>query len=131
MQLNNGLDAMLGRTTKEKELGVTFSAEMKVSEQCGFAASKGSQIIGLIKGTLTCKETLLIIPLCNAIICPHYIYYIHTWMSYRKKDIYKLERIQRRATKIISELRDLSYECRSITECKLYWMKFQGETSTF
>ena len=31
-------DAVLGRTTQEKDLGVTFSADMKVSEQCGFAA---------------------------------------------------------------------------------------------
>ena len=30
--------------------------------------------------------------------------------SYRKKDIYTLEQIQRRATKIIPELRYLSYE---------------------
>ena len=33
-------DAVLGRTTQEKDLGVTFSADMKVSEQCGIAASK-------------------------------------------------------------------------------------------
>ena len=37
-------DAVLGRTTQEKDLGVTFSADMKVSEQCGIAASKGNQI---------------------------------------------------------------------------------------
>ena len=34
-------DAVLGRTTQEKDLGVTFSADMKVSEQCGISASKG------------------------------------------------------------------------------------------
>ena len=28
-------DAILGRTTKENVLRVTFSADMKVSEQCG------------------------------------------------------------------------------------------------
>ena len=28
-------DAVLGRTTKEKVLGVTFNADMKVSEQLG------------------------------------------------------------------------------------------------
>ena len=33
-------DAVLGRTTQERDLGVTFSADMKVSEQCGIAASK-------------------------------------------------------------------------------------------
>ena len=42
-------DAVLGRTTQEKDLGVTFSADMKVSEQCGIAASKGNQILGLIR----------------------------------------------------------------------------------
>ena len=62
VSLNNGWDAMLGRTTKENELGVTFSPEMKVSEQCGIAASKFSQIIGLITRTLRYKETQLSIP---------------------------------------------------------------------
>ena len=45
-------DAVLGRNTKEKDLGVTFSADMKVSEQCGIVASNGNQIIGLIGRTL-------------------------------------------------------------------------------
>ena len=49
------LDAVLGRTTREKDLGVTFSADMKVSQQCGIAASKGNQILGLIKRTITYK----------------------------------------------------------------------------
>ena len=31
-------DAVLGRTTLEKDLGVPFSGDMKVSEQCGIAA---------------------------------------------------------------------------------------------
>ena len=42
-------DAVLGRTTQENYLGVTFSVDMKVSEQCGIAASKGNQIGGLIR----------------------------------------------------------------------------------
>ena len=42
-------DTVLGTTVKEKDLGVTISADMKVSEQCGIAASKGNQILGLIR----------------------------------------------------------------------------------
>ena len=45
-------DDVLGRTTQEKDLGVTFSAELKVSEQCGIAVSKGNQILGLIRRTI-------------------------------------------------------------------------------
>ena len=55
-------NAVLGRTTQEKDLCVTFSADMKVSEQCGIAASKGNQILRLIRRTINYKEKQLIYP---------------------------------------------------------------------
>ena len=110
-------DAVLGRTTQEKDLGVTFSAAMKVSEQCWIAASKRNQILGLNRITITYKEKQLIVPLYKAIVRPHLESCI-AWRPYRKKDIDKLERLQRRATKMISELRDLSYESR-LLQCGL------------
>ena len=91
---------------------------MKVSEQCGIAASKGNQILGLIKRTITYKEKHLIVLLYKAIVRPHLEYCIQAWRPFRKKDIDKLERIQRRATKMIPELRDLSYESR-LLQCGL------------
>ena len=50
---------VLGRTTQDNDLGVTFSTEMKVSDQCGIAASKGNQILGQIRRTITYKEKQL------------------------------------------------------------------------
>ena len=111
-------DTVLGTTVKEKDLGVTISTDMKVSEQCGIAASKGNQILGLIRRNITYKGKKLIIPLYKAIVRPHLEYCIQAWRPYRKKDIDTLERIQRRATKMIPELRDLSYEER-LKECGL------------
>ena len=49
-------DTVLGTTAKEKDLRITISADMKVSEQCGIAASKGNQILGLIRRNITHKE---------------------------------------------------------------------------
>ena len=49
-------DTVLGTTIKEKHLRVTISADMKVSEQCGIAASKGKQILVLIRRNITYKE---------------------------------------------------------------------------
>ena len=111
-------DTVLGTTVKEKDLGVTISADMKVSEQCGIAASKDNQILGLIRRNITYKGKKLIIPLYKAIVRPHLEYCIQAWRPYRKKDIETLERIQSRATKMIPELRDLSYEER-LKECGL------------
>ena len=65
-------DTVLGRTTKEKDLGVTFSGD--VSEQCGIAASKGNKILRLIWRTLTYEEKQLIIPLYKTIVIPHLEY---------------------------------------------------------
>ena len=48
---------------QDMDLGVTISADMKVSEQCGIAASKGNQILGLIRRNITYKGKKLIIPL--------------------------------------------------------------------
>ena len=56
--------------------------------------------------------------MAKAIVRPHFDYCIQAWRPYRKKDIDKLERTERRATKIIPELRDLSYESR-LLQCGL------------
>ena len=100
---------------RQRVVGVTISADMKVSEQCGIAASKGNTILALIRRNITYKDKKLIIPLYKAIIRPQYCLQTR---PYHEKDIYTLEHIPRRATKIIPELRDLSYEER-LKECGL------------
>ena len=54
----------------------------------------------------------------KAIVRPHLEYCIKAWRPYRKKDIDTFEQIQRRAAKMIPELRDLSYKER-LKECGL------------
>ena len=44
---------ILSKTVKEKDLGVSMNANMKVSEQCRIAASKGNQILGMIRRNIT------------------------------------------------------------------------------
>lgn len=39
--------SVLSTTIKEKDLRVTNSVDMKISEQCGIASSKGNQIVGI------------------------------------------------------------------------------------
>ena len=44
---------ILSIIVKEKDLGVTMNANMKVSEQCRIAASKGNQVLGMIRINIT------------------------------------------------------------------------------
>ena len=66
----------------------------------------------MIRRNITYKENSLIAALYKAIVRPHLEYCIQAWNPYIRKDIDMLEKIQRRATKLIPELRDLRYEER-------------------
>ena len=111
---NTGMNYEMGGTilskpVKEKDLGVTMNANMKVSEQCSIAALKGNQVLGMIRRNVTYKEKSLIVPL---IVRPHLEYCIQSWNPHIMKDINMLEKIQRRATKLIPGLIYHRYEER-------------------
>ena len=77
---------------------------------------EGSQVLGMNRKNITYKEKSLIVPLYKPIVRPHLEYCIQAWMTYQRKYIDMLEKIQRRATKLIPGLRYLRYEER-LKEC--------------
>ena len=79
---------LLTKTVKEKYLGVSMNANMKVSEQCRIAASKGNQTIGMNRRNITYKEKSLIVPLYKAIVRPNLEYCMQAWSPYLRKGIY-------------------------------------------
>ena len=81
-------------------------------------SNEGKQILGLIRRNIVYKEKELIISLYKKIVRPHLEYCIQAWRPYRKNDIDILESVQRRATKMIQKLRNISYEMR-LKECGL------------
>ena len=54
-------DTVLNTTVKEKDLGLTVSGDMNVSEQCGIAAAKGYKILGLIRQNIVYKDILAVL----------------------------------------------------------------------
>ena len=100
---------ILSKPVKEKYLGVTMNANMKVLETM---QNCSDQVLGLIRRNITYKDKSLIVPLYKAIVRPHLEHSIQAWSPYLRKDIDMLEQIQRRATKLIPGLRYLRYEER-------------------
>ena len=89
---NTGINYEMGRTilsktVKEKDLGVTINANMKVSEQCRIAASKRNRVLRMIRRNITYKDKSFIVLLYKAIVINHLEYCIQTWSPYHRKDI--------------------------------------------
>ena len=99
--------AVLGRTTLGKHLVLTRKFQSNVGLLLQKEINKKKE---LIRRIITYKEKQKIASLYKAIVRPHLEYCIQAWRPCRNKDIYNLEKIQRRATKMNPELRDLSYE---------------------
>ena len=110
--------AVLLSTERDKDVWVVVSSDMKVSEQCGIAARKGNQILGLIRRNIAYRDKRLIIPLYISLVRPHLEYCIHAWRPHMRKYIDKLELVQRRATRLTSEISQLSYDER-LQQCRL------------
>jgi hypothetical protein len=101
-------------TNEEKDLGVIVCQNLKVAKQCGQAAKKGYQILGLISRAFTSKTKFIITRLYKSLVRPHLDYCIQAWRPYLDKNIEVLERVQRRATRMIDECKDLDYNERLI-----------------
>jgi len=86
--------------------------DLKAAKKCKEAAKKAMNVLRTIKRhfSKTVEPTILI--LYKAYVRPHLEYCIQAWSPHFKKDIECLEQVQRRATKLISGFKNLSYEDR-------------------
>ena len=66
----------------------------------------------MIKRTISHKSKSVITKLYKALVRPQLEYCVQAWRPYLKKDIDKLEKVQHRATKMITECSTLKYEDR-------------------
>ena len=102
----------LCKTSREKDLGVIISSDLKPSHHCTEVVKTANKLIGFIGRTFEHKSEKIILTLYNSLVRPHLEYCVQFWSPYYRKDIDKLERVQRKVTKMIPRLRNKPYEER-------------------
>ena len=95
---------------EERDLGILITDEIKWSKRCKSAAAKA--VFGIIKKTVNTLNKELFLILYSTYIRPHLEYCIQVWAPYFRKDIDVLEKIQRRAMKLVQCMKNSSYEQR-------------------
>ena len=108
----------LRKSSKERDLGVIIDSNGKSTEQCVMAVKKANTMLGMIKRNIHFKSRDIIVKLYKALVRPKLEYCVQVWCPYLKKDTDLLERVQKRATKMIEGLGTLDYEER-LNKCGL------------
>ena len=84
-----------------------------MSQQCSQAYSKASKLLGVLNRSIfVYKSKDIMLKLYKSLVRPHLEYCTAAWSPHYVKDKELLERIQRRFTRLIPELKGLSYSDR-------------------
>jgi hypothetical protein len=105
----------LESSKNEKDLGVIIDDELKYHVHTSHATKKANQILGLIKKSYSTRDPITITTLYKSMVRPHLEYGNAIWGPFYKTDIDKVESIQRRATKLVTSLKDKEYHERLIS----------------
>ncbi|XP_059578763.1 RNA-directed DNA polymerase from mobile element jockey isoform X1 [Alligator mississippiensis] len=103
---------LLGGTEVERDLGVLADSKMNMSRQCDEAIRKANGTLSCISRCMTNRSKEVILPLYRALVRPQLEYCVQFWAPHFKRDVDNLERVQRRATRMVKGLQAKPYEER-------------------
>jgi hypothetical protein len=99
----------MGTVVSEKDLGVTFDTDLKFDHHIQRVVTKANQMIGIIKRSFTYLDKNTFLKLYKAFVRPHVEYANVIWCPHLKRQSQAIEKIQRRATKLLTDCKDKSY----------------------
>jgi len=103
---------LLDEVSSEKDLGVTFTKDLKVRQQCEEAYKKASQMSRLIHRTIQFKNPAVLISLYKSMVRPHLENCSVAWSPHYVKDKALLERVQHRFTRRVKRTTILATTCQ-------------------
>ena len=99
-------------TEAEQDLGVVVDNKLSFDKHIQEVVKKGNKITGMISHYICNKTKQIMIPLYKTLVRPILEYGNVVWAPRLRRDIDKLEGVQRRFTKRICNVREQQYETR-------------------
>ena len=113
MQSNyNMSNQQLPTIDQQRDLGIIITKDLKWQKQTEESCKTANRVLGFIARYFRYKNKELILPLYKTLVRRHLEHAVQFWFPHLRRDIDKMETLQRRATKMIPEIRNHSYHQR-------------------
>ena len=103
---------LLETSAKERDLGIMVTSNLSSAEQVKSAVATANSILYRIKNSFSFIDISMANVLYKTFVRPHLEFAIAAWNPYAQTDIDKLERVQRKASKLPNCLRSQPYGAR-------------------
>ena len=94
------------------DLGVRFDTNLMFRDHISEKINKAYSILGIIKRNFIYMDEHTFISLYKSMVRPHVEFANSVWCPFKLGDIKEIEKIQKRATKLIIKLKDKPYRDR-------------------
>ena len=101
----------LGEVNTQRDLGVLVHHSLKVNTQVQ-QAIKANGILAFIARGFEYRDGDVLLQLYRALVRPHLEYCVQFWCPYLRKNVFAIEGVQQRFTRLIPGMAGLSYEER-------------------
>jgi len=101
---------MLEVTEEERDIGVNMTSSLKPSQQCKKAARTAQTVLSQLARAFHYRDRHVFLRLYIQYVRPHLEYAVSAWAPWYETDKECLEKVQRRAVKMITGLKATSYE---------------------
>ena len=91
------------------DIGVTIDSNLTFNEHINIKIDTANKILGIIRWSYRFLNCETFLPLYRSMVRSHFDYAVSVWDPYKIKHISDIEDVQRRATKLIPEIKNLSY----------------------
>ena len=94
----------LRRVTKQRDLGVQVHSSLKVESQVDRVVKKAFGMLGFSGQNVGYRSWDILLKLYKTLVRPNLEYCVQFWSLYYRKDIIKLERVQKKITRMLPGL---------------------------